>query len=266
MTKVLSGRVALVTGGSRGIGAASARALAAVGADVAISYAASGDRAQSIVSDMERMMVRARAFKADQADPARVAAMVTDVHREFGRLDILIANAGVFEAAAIGADDTVALDRMHAVNVTGIIAAIRAASRFITDGGRIIAMSSTVATRVGAAGLADYSSTKAAIAGYIKGAARDLGPKGITVNALAIGPVETEMNPDSGPFADWLKSGTALGPLCAAGGDRRSGRLSCLSCGELHHRFAIGRRWWDRCLTGAATRDRSGIGAYIGMV
>lgn len=211
MIKVLSGKVALVTGGSRGIGAASALSLADLGADVAISYAASGDRALSVVSDVERKAVRAKAFKADQADPAQVAALVADVHREFGRLDILVANAGVFAAAPIGADDTVALDRMHAVNVGGVIAAIRTASRLIADGGRIIAMSSTAATRVGAAGLADYSSTKAATAGYIKGAARDLGPKGITVNALAIGPVETEMNPDSGPFADWLKANTALG-------------------------------------------------------
>ncbi|MET4212906.1 SDR family oxidoreductase [Bradyrhizobium sp. LA2.1] len=211
MTKTLSGKVALVTGGSRGIGAASALALAELGADVAISFSASGDRATSVVSDMERKAVRAKAFKADQADPAKVAALVTDVHRDFGRLDILVANAGVFAAAPIDADDTVALDRMHAINVIGVIAAIRAASRFIGDGGRIIAMSSASATRAGAAGLADYASTKAAVAGYIKGAARDLGPKGITVNALAIGPVETEMNPDSGPFADWLKSATALG-------------------------------------------------------
>jgi len=211
MTKILSGKVALVTGGSRGIGAASALALADLGADVAISYSASGGRAMSVVSEMVRRTVRAKAFKADQADPAQVAALVADVHREFGRLDILVANAGVFEAAPIDADDTVALDRMHAINVIGVIAAIRAASRLIGDGGRIIAMSSASATRAGAAGLADYASTKAAVAGYITGAARDLGPKRITVNALAIGPVETEMNPDSGPFADWLKSNTALG-------------------------------------------------------
>ncbi|MDZ5450513.1 SDR family NAD(P)-dependent oxidoreductase [Labrys sp. ZIDIC5] len=211
MTKALSGKVALVTGGSRGIGAASAMALADLGADVAISYSASGDRAMSVVSDMERKTVRAKAFKADQADSAQVAALVADVYREFGQLDILVANAGVFEAGAVDINDTTALDRMHAVNVTGVIAAIRAASQIIGEGGRIIAMSSTAAVRVGAPGLADYSSTKAAIAGYVKGAARDLGPKRITVNALAIGPVETEMNPDSGPFADWLKSVTALG-------------------------------------------------------
>src|SRR6266852_4298344 len=95
--KALSGKVALVTGGSRGIGAASALALADLGADVAISYSASGDRAMSIVTDMERKTVRAKPFKADQADPAQVAALVADVHREFGRLDILVANAGVFE-------------------------------------------------------------------------------------------------------------------------------------------------------------------------
>lgn len=211
MTKILFGKVALVTGGSRGIGAASALALADLGADVAISYSASKERAESVVSAMEQRSVRAKAFKADQADPAQVTTLVGDVHREFGRLDILVANAGVFQAGLIDANDTAALDRMHAVNVTGVIAAIRAAARLIGGGGRIIAMSSASAVRVGAPGLADYSSTKAAIAGYVKGAARDLGPKQITVNALEIGPVNTEMNPDSGPFAEWLRSATALG-------------------------------------------------------
>lgn len=109
------------------------------------------------------------------------------------------------------ADDTTTLDRMHVVNVGGAIAAIRAAARVMADGGRIIAMSSVAATRVGAAGLADYASTKAAIEGYVKGVARDLGVRQITANALGIGPVETEMNPNSGPFAEWLTAGTALG-------------------------------------------------------
>ncbi len=249
MNKPLTGKVALVTGGSRGIGAACALALADLGAAVAISYAASGEKAAAIASQIERRGVRAGAFRADQADRAEVAGLVADVHASFGRLDILVANAGVFEAASIDADVTVALDRMYAVNVVGVIASIRAAARVMAEDGRIIAMSSTSAMRVGAPGLADYSASKSAIAGYVRGAARDLGPRRITVNALGIGPVATDMNPDSGPFADWLKSATALRRYAPAGGDRRRGRLPGFPDGELHHGVDLGRRWRHRRMT-----------------
>lgn len=211
-TKNLSGKVALVTGGSRGIGAAVAVALARDGADVAISYTANPDRADQVVTELKTHHVDARAFVADQADPAAVRKMVADVAAHFGRLDIVVANAGIFEMGAVGADyDEAALDRMLRVNIDGVIQTIRAAAKLIENDGRIIAMSSAIARRVAAPGLADYAASKAAVEGYIKGVARDLGARGITANALSMGAIATEMNPDAGEFADWLKAGTALG-------------------------------------------------------
>jgi len=211
MDKTLSGKVALVTGGSRGIGAATARALAEAGAHVAISYAASADKAQAVVAEIESHGVKAAAFKADQGDVAQVNQLITDVVARFGRLDILVNNAGLFEVLPLGGTEFAAVDRMIAVNVDGVVAAIRAAAPVLEEGGRIITMSSGIAFRVGAPGVSDYALTKAAIEGYTKGAARDLAPRKITVNALGIGPVATDMNPDVGDFADYLRSLTALG-------------------------------------------------------
>ena len=211
-TKILKGKVALVTGGSRGIGAASAKALADEGADVAISYAASADRANALVKELEAKGVRAVAFKADQADSAAVTKLVNDVVAKFGHLDILVNNAGIAVQGPIDSPDLdpVALDRQVAINYTGVIAGIRAAAKVMGEGGRIISMSSGLAVRT-FAGTADYSATKAAIVGYTKAAARDLGPRKITVNALQIGSIATEMNPEDGPSADYQRSVNALG-------------------------------------------------------
>ena len=209
-TRTLTGKVALVTGGSRGIGAASARELARLGADVAISYSASADRADSVVAELKDMGVRAAAFRADQADTAQATKLIADVVAAFGGFDILVANAAVFVVGPVKSADNAALDGMHAINVGGTIASIRAAADAIRDDGRIIVMSSGVAYRVGAPGLADYSSTKAALEGYVRGAAHDLAPRRITINALSIGAVNTEMNPEDGPTSDWLRSVSAL--------------------------------------------------------
>ena len=208
--KTLAGKVALVTGGSRGIGAASARELARLGADVAISYSASVERANSVVAELQEMGVRAAAFRADQADPAQVVTLIDDVVATFGGFDILVANAAVFIVGPVKSTDNAALDHMHTINVGGTIASIRAAAGVIRDDGRIIVMSSGVAYRVGAPGLADYSSTKAALEGYVRGAAHDFAPRRITINALSIGAVNTEMNPEDGPISEWLKSVSAL--------------------------------------------------------
>ncbi len=210
MTNTLAGKVALVTGGSRGIGAASARELARLGADVAISYSASVDRANTLVAELKEFGVRAAAFRADQGEPAQVAKLVDDVVAAFGGLDILVANAAVFTVGPVKSTDNAALDQMHAINVGGTIGSIRAAAGVMRDDGRIVVMSSGVAYRVGAPGLADYASTKAALEGYVRGAAHDLAPRRITINALSIGAVNTEMNPEDGPISDWLKSVTAL--------------------------------------------------------
>jgi 3-oxoacyl-[acyl-carrier protein] reductase len=212
-TTPLKGKVALITGGSRGIGAATAHALAAMGADIAISYVSSPDRANDVVKSLHGMGVRAVAFMADQADAPAVAAMVKSARAHFGRLDILVNNAGVFITGMTGdpATNYAELDREFAVNVGGVVAAIRAAAPLMADGGRVITIGSGIADRSGFPGLADYAATKAAIVGYSKGMARDLAPRGITVNVVQPGPIDTEMNPDQGDFANVLKGMVAMG-------------------------------------------------------
>jgi 3-oxoacyl-[acyl-carrier protein] reductase len=214
MSKKLTGKVALVTGGSRGIGAAIAQALAEDGADVAISYAASEDKANAVVDALRQKGVRAQAFKANQADAGEVNSLVQAVVRDFGRLDILVNNAGVFALGQVHdrANNIAELDRMFAVNVGGVATAVRAAAPLMGDGGRIISIGSVVGESTPFAGAADYSATKAALLGYTRGWARDLGPKGITVNTVQPGPIDTDMNPaTNGDFSDTQKGLTALG-------------------------------------------------------
>ncbi|WP_407166753.1 SDR family NAD(P)-dependent oxidoreductase [Bradyrhizobium sp. ORS 111] len=213
MTKKLSGKVALVTGGSRGIGAASARALAEQGANVAISYVASPDKAEAVVAELKAKGVSARAYKADQASSAEVDELVTRVAKDFGRLDILVNNAGVATGGAVDdpKTDTATLARQEAINIDGVITAIRAASKLMGDGGRIVTVGSMLADRASFPGLADYVATKAAVVGYTKGAARDLGPRGITVNVVQPGSIDTDMNPkDGGAFAETQRLQHAL--------------------------------------------------------
>jgi NAD(P)-dependent dehydrogenase (short-subunit alcohol dehydrogenase family) len=213
MTKKLTGKVALVTGGSRGIGAASARALAEEGANVAISYVASPEKAEAVVTELKARGVEAAAFKADQASPEAVETLVSDVAKRFGRLDILVNNAGIAAGGAVDdpKTDTAALARLDAVNVHGVVAAIRAASKLMGDGGRIVTIGSMLADRATFPGLADYVASKAAVVGYTKGAARDLGPRGITVNVVQPGSIDTEMNPkDGGDFAEAQRKEHAL--------------------------------------------------------
>jgi len=212
MSKKLSGKVALVTGGSRGIGAATARALAKEGADVAIAYSASAEKAEALVKELKDGGVRAVAFRADQADAGQVTGLVQDVVKRFGRLDILVNNAGVFEMNPVGeASGEAKVDRQFAINVGGVVAAVREAAKVLPQGGRIVNIGSVIASRVGFPNLGDYAGTKAAVVGYSKGWARDLGPKGITVNVVQPGPIDTDMNPDSGDFADAVRGTTALG-------------------------------------------------------
>ncbi|MFO0848272.1 MAG: SDR family oxidoreductase [Gemmataceae bacterium] len=213
MSKKLEGKVALVTGGSRGIGAAIAETLARDGAAVAVSYSASPEKAEAVVKTLEGLGVKARAFRADQGDAAAVEGLVEAVVQAFGRLDILVNNAGVFVMGALGDPqaDLAALDREQAVNVGGVVAGVRAAVKHLPDGGRIITIGSGIATRVGFPGLAGYAAAKAAVVGYSKGWARDLGPRGITVNVVQPGPIATDMNPDSGDFAAVQRASTALG-------------------------------------------------------
>ena len=187
-----------------------------MGADVAVTFGGSEAAAQAVVARLQGMGVRAQAFQADQSDADQVARLVADVHAAFGGLHILVNNAGVTVKAAVTDEDFSAVDTMHVINTGGVIAAIRAASRLMADNGRIITVSSALSVRSSAPGLTDYSASKAAIDAYSRGAARDLGKRGITVNVVAPGPVRTAMNPDTGPFADFLRSLTALNRYASA--------------------------------------------------
>lgn len=213
MNHTLKGKVALVTGGSRGIGAAIARRLAADGAHVAFTYASSPDRANAVVRDIEAAGGMAVALMADQSDPAAVTAVVQKVHAELGRLDILVNSAGVFVMGMIGdpAADLAALDRQQAINVGGVVAAVRAAVPLLADGGRIVSIGTMFASRVPFPGIGDYAASKAAVAAYGRAWARDLGARGITVNTVQPGPINTEMNPETSDMAPMVKQMTALG-------------------------------------------------------
>jgi len=213
MSKKLEGKVALVTGGSRGIGKAIALRLAEEGADVAIRYASSGAKADAVAAEIMSKGVRGEAVKADSASPAEVAELVKGVAARFGRLDILVNSAGVYAGGVTGdpALDVAALDRQLAVNLVGPATAVRTAAGLMTEGGRIISIGSNLSERVTFSGVTDYSATKAALVNYTRGWARDLGPKGITVNVVNPGPTDTEMNPDNTEFAAMLKAQIALG-------------------------------------------------------
>ncbi|MCK6479336.1 MAG: SDR family oxidoreductase [Planctomycetes bacterium] len=212
-SKPLAGKVALVTGGSRGIGAAVARRLAAEGTDVALTYASSKGPAEALAKEIAATGVRAAAFAADQGDPAAAPGLVRAVLDRFGRLDILVNNAGVFVGWPVGdpAADGAALERLSSVNVAGVAALVRAAAPFLPEGGRIVTIGSCMAERFPFPGAADYCASKAAVAAYTRGWARDLGARGITVNTVQPGPIETDMNPDGTDFAKTLKATIALG-------------------------------------------------------
>jgi 3-oxoacyl-[acyl-carrier protein] reductase len=211
MAKTLTGKVALVTGGSRGIGAAIAARLARDGAAVAITYANARQKAAEVVAAIEAAGGQALAVRADSADVAAVKRAVAETVRRLGHLDILVNNAGIIIVAPLDAFSLDDFDRMVAVNVRGVFVAIQEASRHMGAGGRIITIGSVNAERVPFQGGGVYAMTKAAVAGLTRGLARDLGPRGITVNNVQPGPVDTDMNPANGPSAESIKGMMALG-------------------------------------------------------
>ena len=192
----LSGKVALVTGGSRGLGATTAFALADEGADVAISYLASAEKADAVVRQLEKRGVRAAAFQADQGRSGESEKLIRAVVAHFGRLDVLVNNAALAIMGKVDdpANDLAAQARQYQVNVEGVVDAIRAAATVMQDGGRIVTVGSGVALRAGRPGTADYAATKAAVMAYSRGAARDLGARNITVNVVHSGIMDTDMN------------------------------------------------------------------------
>ena len=209
-TQTLSGKVALVTGGSRGIGAAIAKRLAADGAAVAITYASGQEKAAEVVRSIESAGGRALAIRADNMDAGAVRSAVAETVQTLGRLDVLVNNAGIAVIAPLDQFTLEDFDRSVAVNIRAAFVAAQEAARHMADGGRIINIGSVNADRMPFAGGSVYAMTKAAIAGLTRGLARDLGPRGITVNNVQPGPVETDMNPADGPFAETLKGFMAL--------------------------------------------------------
>jgi len=230
MTAALTDRVAMVTGGSRGIGAAIARRLAREGASVAITYAGSQQKAHEVVQTIEAEGRRALAMQADSADPEAVKNAVGETVRTLGRLDVLVNNAGIAMVKPIEEFSLDDFDRMVAVNVRGAFVAAQEASRHMGQGGRIILIGSVNADRIPFVGGSLYAMTKAAVAGLVRGLARDLGPRGITVNNVQPGPTDTDMNPADGAFSKLVKDAIAVGRYATV--DEIAGMVAYLASPE----------------------------------
>lgn len=206
----LNGKVALVTGGSRGIGAAIARRLARDGADIALTYASAAGDARTVAAAIEASGRRALAIAADSADPLAVIAAVERTVAELGRIDILVNNAGIFPYEPLDEVTLDSFDRTMAIHVRASFVAAQTAARHMRDGGRIINIGSCLGERVGGPNMTVYAASKAALIGLSKGLAQDLGARGITANVVQPGPVDTDMNPANGPDAEALRQGLAL--------------------------------------------------------
>jgi 3-oxoacyl-[acyl-carrier protein] reductase len=207
----LTGRAALVTGGSRGIGAAIARELAERGCDVAITYATSAARAEGVVADIRAAGRRGVALQADSTDAEAVVGAVERAAAKLGRLDILVNNAGIFPFGPPEAMSLQDVDRTLAIHVRAVYLASQAALRYLSRGGRIISIGSCFAQRVPYGGVTLYAMSKSALIGFTKGLARDLGPRGITVNVVDPGSTDTEMNPADADGADAERALMAVG-------------------------------------------------------
>lgn len=211
----LDGKVALVTGGSRGIGAAITTGLARRGADVAFTYLSAESRAGEVATAISMAGRRPLAIQADSGDPGAVRLAVEQTVAELGRLDILVNNAGIFPTGPL---EEVALEeaqRTLAVHALGSFVAAQAAAAHMSEGGRIISIGSCFVERVPYPGLTLYAMSKAALIGLTKGLARDLGERGITVNVVHPGSTDTDMNPADGPDADAERAYIALGRYAA---------------------------------------------------
>jgi len=210
MSHRLEKKRALVTGGSRGIGAAIVRRLASEGADLAFTYVSNEEQANRTAQAARALGVKVLAIHADSADAQAVVAAVERMVSELGGIDILVNNAGIAVVAPLDSYRLEDFDRTLAVNVRAAFVAIQAAARHMTTGGRIINIGSCNAERMPFAGGAVYAMSKAALVGLVKGLARDLGPRGITINNVQPGPVDTDMNPAKGEFATAMLSVMAL--------------------------------------------------------
>ncbi len=210
ISKRLTGKVAFVTGGSRGIGAAIARRLAAEGASVVITYAKAADAANTIVKDIEKEGGKALAIEANATDTKAVQQAVESTVAKFGRLDVLVNNAGTGFPKPFEEATQEELDQVIDINLRGVFVATQAALKHIKEGGRIIMIGSCVGERIMAPGLTAYAATKGAVKIFTQGLAREVGPRGITVNNVQPGPIDTDLNPATGDWADSQIELTAL--------------------------------------------------------
>ena len=206
----LANKVALITGGSRGIGAAIAQRLAADGATVAITYTKGAAAAASVVKAIERAGGKAIAIQADAADAVAGKAAVEKTFATFGRLDVLVNNAGTAIPKAFVDSTLEEMDRVLDINVRGVFVATQAALKHMSEGGRIIMIGSAVGERAVAPGLVPYAATKGAVKMFTQALSRELGSRGITVNNVQPGPIDTDLNPASGDWAVPQKAATAL--------------------------------------------------------
>ena len=206
----LTKKVALVTGGSRGIGAAIAKRLAADGANVAITYSKGADAAQSVVKAIEGAGGKALAIQADAADTDAVKSAVEKTVAAFGGLDVLVNNAGIAIAKTFEETTLEEMDRLIDINVRGVFVATQAALKHMKDGGRIINIGSCVGERLMTPGLVPYSATKGAVKMFTQGLSREVGGRGITVNNVQPGPIDTDLNPAAGDWAEPQVANTAL--------------------------------------------------------
>src|SRR5271156_5141307 len=206
----LTEKVALVTGGSRGIGAAIAKRLAADGASVAITYSKDASAASAVVKAIERDGGKAIAIQADAADAEAVTSAVEKAVTTFGRLDVLVNNAGTAIPKPFEESTLEEIDRMFNINVRGVFVATQAALKHLKDGGRIITIGSCVGERMFTPGLVAYSATKGAVKMFTQGLSREVGGRGITVNNVQPGPIDTDLNPAAGDWAEPQLANTAL--------------------------------------------------------
>ena len=210
MPKQLEGKTALITGGSRGIGAAIAKRLAGDGANVAITYTKGADNAASVVKQVEEAGGKAVAIQADATDALAVEAAVEKAVATFGRLDILVNNAGTVVPKKFEETTLEELDRLINTNVRGVFVTTQAALKHMKNGGRIIMIGSCVGERAMTPGLVPYSATKGAVKMFSQGLSREVGGRGITVNNIQPGPIDTDLNPAAGEWAVPQKAATAL--------------------------------------------------------
>jgi 3-oxoacyl-[acyl-carrier protein] reductase len=207
----LAGKRALVTGGSRGIGAAIALVLAENGADIALTYNRSEDRARDVVRSIEKLNRRAIAIRADSSEPNAITSAVADTASQLGGIDILVNSAAIGIAGAIADTKLDDYQKLMDVNVRAPVLFAQATIPYLSFGGRIISLGSSLADRVPFPGVTAYAMSKSALTSFTRGLSRELGPQGITVNLVLPGSTDTEMNPADGESADYQRSLTSLG-------------------------------------------------------